>query len=137
MENEKLIANPTEPELLDSGETKPLLSGKEFIAKTSVADLKNVFGLTDKELPLQKISPTPPPPNAQGPLSEKFSRFESLLPELRKKPTPPVQNATPQKKEVVGTGKNIPRFLITVFLIIIVIIIGLYIWGGIIKSASL
>jgi hypothetical protein len=135
LNEEKLLANPETPEMLASGETHPYLSGKEFISKTSVEELKNVFGITDRELPNPKtLAETklavPANPKEQP---EKFS----FLPKLIKK-TPPPEQAVPntvKPEENSGTAKKISRLATALLLIIILIIIGLYIWGGILKGS--
>jgi hypothetical protein len=129
---EKSADNQKPQELLPSmEEEKRLMSGKEFIATTPIHELQNVFGIIDKDLPEQKNlgGALPTDSKNQNEPAEKFS----FLPKLRKK-NPPLASVTIKPKENAGAWKKIFRFLEILVLIITLIVIGLYIWGGVLKN---
>lgn len=110
---EKLLKSPLDtPEISSTQMEKPLLTTEEFIKTTPAHELKNLFGaIPDRDAKPKNFQPTATP----------------VI-----KATPSVQTPKIEKtqKEKMAVGK----FFLGLFLILLVLLIGLYVWGGILKE---
>lgn len=138
---EKFLPNPLDtPEILNAQLEKPLLSTEEFIKTTPHHELKNMFGSIPyqvpepKSPPLPPMPPTPAPPEIKvTPIVEPPKIFEPLVetpaPKEATTPTPKTESLEKAKPKL-----SIGKIFLGLFLILLVLLIGLYIWGGILKD---
>ncbi|KKU66923.1 MAG: hypothetical protein UX89_C0018G0021 [Parcubacteria group bacterium GW2011_GWA2_47_16] len=135
---EKFLPNPLDtPEILTAQLEKPLLSTEDFIKTTPHHELKNMFGAVPDKAPEPK-SPTPPPPPAPKPPVPKITPATEtpkiFVPAVkastkRETPTPPTTSqATVKPKRSLG------KFILGLLVMILILLVGLYIWGGILKD---
>ena len=113
-----------EEKLLGSGEPRPLLSTREFLKTTPHHELKNVFGISKENrpvelsaLPGQKSTPPFLPPVFKNTSKETSESTDSSV---RNKPGP--------------MHRSYSKIATTFLLIFIITIIALYIWGGVVKT---
>ncbi|MBI2476041.1 MAG: hypothetical protein HYV67_02255 [Candidatus Taylorbacteria bacterium] len=108
--DEKLLTGTEAEKLLNAepGESYPAQSAKEFLTRTPERELKNVFGMTAEEN-LRSSAPSVAPTAA--PQKSEMS--------------PPTAEAKPPL--------SIARFLLGFLLVALILIIGLYIWGGVLR----
>ena len=121
--DEKLLKSPLDtPELTSAETAEPTLTVKDFVKTTPDHELKNLFGLSPKEtLKPLKVGEEK---NTFTPLSYYLPKKESQV------KTNPWSEPTTEPK----TGKKTLRFPAWLSLVFIIIFIGLYIWGGILKG---
>lgn len=133
LNDEKFLINPLDtPELPPSGETTPLLTTKEFIKTTPSHELKNVFGQSLEEI----IAPTwaPPPPIAKSEeTAREFKNLQKNFLNVFKKETAK-SNPSPLPTPKAGLVKKIFRIVITLFLIVFILMVALYIWGALLQK---
>ena len=137
---EKFLPNPLDtPEILSAQLEKPLLSTEEFIKTTPHHELKNMFGaLPDKapepKSPLPPAPPAPKPPEPKvTPIVETPKNFYSAgetAPKREVFTQPPITESPAKEKPKWSLGK----FLLGLLVVILILLVGLYIWGGILKD---
>lgn len=131
--DEKLLSGPEPEKLLPAAENFPLLNAEEFLKRTPPRELKNIFGLTESRdvskqealsvLPVVQTETATPTPKT----------FQKFFPRLAEKESPksalPITVMPKEKK----SRRWVVRFAGSFFLLAIIVIVGLYIWGGVIK----
>lgn len=128
---EPLLANPPPQELLPSGETTPLLTAEQFIKTTPLHELKNVFGHTSEEIPASTLIPPLTPKSEET--SQEFKNLQKDFLSVSKKETAkPAPAPLPVQK--VGFWKRVFRIFAAVFLVLLIIMLALYIWGGLLQK---
>lgn len=137
-DEEKFLPNPLDtPEILTAQLEKPLLSTEEFIKTTPSHELKNMFGAIPDKAPEPKIAPPAPVPTPPAPPVIKVvpavapKIFEPAVKISPKKETlaPAPTTPTPEKAKI-----SLGKIFLGLFLILIALLIGLYVWGGILKE---
>lgn len=141
---EKFLPNPLDtPEILDAPPLRPLLSTEEFLKTTPHHELKNMFGAIPDKAPEPKIVPpqpqslTPAVPTIKvTPIAEPPKTFKPpIKPAAQKEvsvPSPTVENPAKIKPKF-----SLGKVFLGLFLLLLVLLIGLYVWGGILKERGI
>lgn len=140
-EEEKLLFNPLDtPEILSAQLEKPLHGTEQSIKTTPRHELKNIFGATPDKTPEPKIVPPISTSSAAiepaikvQPAAKTTKNFDLATPTQHEKETATSRVAT-KNPETVKPKRSIGTFLFGVFFVLLILLIGLYIWGGIIKE---
>lgn len=136
-DEEKLLTSPLDtPEISSAAVEKPLLTTKEFLATTPQHELAHIFGTAPenvfKNTPLGGM-----PSAAQDAIAAELKKFSEPLPlaekETVKPETPATAGAVPATPKAPRKHRILRFFGITV-LILFVLLVGFYIWGGILKE---
>ena|SRR3989344_1472676 len=141
--SEKFLPNPLDtPEILTAQLEQPLLATDEFIKTTPAHELKNLFGAIPDKAPEPKSPPPPPPPIPKPPtpkITQTIETPKNFQPAVK---TPiiketPVQSPLTVVQEKVKPKRSLRKFLLGLFFVILILLVGLYIWGGVLKERGI
>ncbi|GEM_PF-2664672 len=123
-DDKKLLRSSLDtPEILSAQLEQPLLTTEEFIKTTPPHELKNVFGMGPGEISQPKVSPPSSPEQVSKIKAIQFSELPKIF--------EPAATVSPQKEK---SKHSVGTFFLGLFLIVVILLIGLYIWGGILKE---
>lgn len=123
LENQKMLSDGAAESRIEN-HTYPLLSGKEFLARTTKKELDAIFGVNTPSIAKPPQTPIVPPTETKP-----SSPPTAPIPIMTKIPPLNIQKNEPKNHP------KIFRFVIGSFVSIITLIIIFYIWGGIIISS--